>query len=150
MNNIPLSAVWFILFIVFVVAEIATAASLVSIWFCFGALGAMFAAMGGASFFTQTVIFLAVSIVLLIFTKPFVKKVFHGRIEATNAPAVIGKHGIVTETVNNIECSGAVKADGKIWTARTVSDKETISEGTKVEVLDIKGVKLIVKELDKE
>ncbi len=150
MNDIPLTVVWFILFIVFVVAEIATAVSLVSIWFCFGALAAMFAAMGGAPFVIQAVVFLAVSIVLLILTKPFATKLINKKIEATNAPAVIGSHGVVIETINNIESKGAVRADGKIWTARTVSDEETISEGTMVEILEIKGVKLIVKALDKE
>ena len=33
--------------------EIVTAGALVSIWFCFGALAAMFAAMGGASLTVQ-------------------------------------------------------------------------------------------------
>ncbi len=150
MNGIPFSVIWFVLFIIFVVAEIATAASLVSIWLCFGALAAMFAAIGGAQIVTQAVIFIAVSVVLLILTKPFVNKVMHNKIEATNAPAVIGSHGIVTENINNIESTGAVKADGKIWTARTVTDEEKILEGTKVEILEIRGVKLIVKALDKE
>lgn len=144
MPEISLTAIWFILFVVFVVAEIATAGSLVSIWFCFGALAAMFAAMGGVSLTIQAVIFIAVSIILLILTKPFAKKILNGRIEATNAPALIGKHGIVTEEINNIEASGAVKVDGKIWTARSAREKEIIKEGAEVKILEIRGVKLIV------
>ena len=90
MPGISLTLVWFILFVIFVAAEIVTAGALVSIWFCFGALAAMFAAMAGMSFTIQMVIFIAVSVVLLIFTKPFAKKLLNGRIEATNAPALIG------------------------------------------------------------
>lgn len=145
MPGISLTLVWFILFVIFVAAEIVTAGALVSIWFCFGALAAMFAAMAGMSFTIQMVIFIAVSVVLLIFTKPFAKKLLNGRIEATNAPALIGKYGIVTEEINNIEAVGAVKIDGKIWTARSSDEREIIKEGVEVKILDIQGVKLIVK-----
>ena len=138
MPGISLTLVWFILFVIFVAAEIVTAGALVSIWFCFGALAAM-------SFTIQMVIFIAVSVVLLIFTKPFAKKLLNGRIEATNAPALIGKYGIVTEEINNIEAVGAVKIDGKIWTARSSDEREIIKEGAEVKILDIQGVKLIVK-----
>ena len=144
MPGISLTLVWFILFVIFVAAEIVTAGALVSIWFCFGALAAMFAAMAGMSFTIQMVIFIAVSVVLLIFTKPFAKKLLNGRIEATNAPALIGKYGIVTEEINNIEAVGAVKIDGKIWTARSSDEREIIKEGAEVKILDIQGVKLIV------
>ena len=139
MPGISLTLVWFILFVIFVAAEIVTAGALVSIWFCFGALAAMFAAMAGMSFTIQMVIFIA------IFTKPFAKKLLNGRIEATNAPALIGKYGIVTEEINNIEAVGAVKIDGKIWTARSSDEREIIKEGAEVKILDIQGVKLIVK-----
>lgn len=145
MPGISLTLVWFILFVIFVAAEIVTAGALVSIWFCFGALAAMFAAMAGMSFTIQMGIFIAVSVVLLIFTKPFAKKLLNGRIEATNAPALIGKYGIVTEEINNIEAVGAVKIDGKIWTARSSDEREIIKEGAEVKILDIQGVKLIVK-----
>lgn len=145
MPGISLTLVWFILFVIFVAAEIVTAGALVSIWFCFGALAAMFAAMAGTSFTIQMVIFIAVSVVLLIFTKPFAKKLLNGRIEATNAPALIGKYGIVTEEINNIEAAGAVKIDRKIWTARSSDEREIIKEGAEVKILDIQGVKLIVK-----
>lgn len=145
MPGISLTLVWFILFVIFVAAEIVTAGALVSIWFCFGALAAMFAAMAGMSFTIQMVIFIAVSVVLLIFTKPFAKKLLNGKIEATNAPALIGKYGIVTEEINNIEAVGAVKIDGKIWTARSSDEREIIKEGAEVKILDIQGVKLIVK-----
>ena len=145
MPGISLTLVWFILFVILVAAEIVTAGALVSIWFCFGALAAMFAAMAGMSFTIQMVIFIAVSVVLLIFTKPFAKKLLNGRIEATNAPALIGKYGIVTEEINNIEAVGAVKIDGKIWTARSSDEREIIKEGAEVKILDIQGVKLIVK-----
>lgn len=149
MPDIPLSVIWLILFAVFVIAEIATAGQLVSIWFCFGSLAAAFAAMAGGSFGIQAVIFLAVSIVLLILTKPLVKKL-HGKIEVTNAGAVIGEQGIVIEKIDNIEGTGAVKVLGKIWSARSSDENIVINEETKVKILDIQGVKVIVEKYGEE
>ncbi len=149
MPDIPMSVMWLILFVIFVIAEIATAGQLVSIWFCFGALAAMFVSMAGASFAWQAVVFIAVSIILLILTKPLVKKL-HGRIEVTNAGAVIGEQGVVIEKINNIEGVGAVKVQGKIWSARSSDENTVINEGAKVKILDIQGVKVIVEKIGEE
>ena len=51
---------------------------------------------------------------------------------------------MVVETINNIEEKGAVKIDGKIWTARALDDNIIIKEGSKVKALEIRGVKLYV------
>lgn len=145
MPGISLTAVWFILFVMFVIAEVITAGSLVSIWFCFGAIVAMLASIAGASAMAQVIIFLLVSVVLLILTKPLAKKMINSRIEQTNAPALIGKFGIVKEEICNSMDKGAVKINGKIWTARTENDDEIISEGERVKIVEIRGVKLIVR-----
>ena len=149
MPDISMSIIWLVLFVVFVIAERATAGQLVSIWFCFGALVSMFAAMAGASFIWQVVIFIAVSVILLILTKPMVKRL-HSRIEATNAPAIIGEQGVVTEKINNIEGAGTVKIQGKLWSARSSDENVIINEGVKVKILDIQGVKVIVEKIGEE
>jgi membrane protein implicated in regulation of membrane protease activity len=64
-------------------------------------------------------------------------------VHKTNADRCIGKDAIVTQDINNIEACGQVKADGKIWTARS-SDDSVIPEGALVTVEKIEGVKLIV------
>ncbi len=61
----------------------------------------------------------------------------------TNADRYIGKLAVVTEEISNIDAKGQVKVDNQIWSARS-QNGETISEGTKVNVLRIEGVKLIV------
>ncbi len=149
MPDIPMSTIWLILFIIFIIAEIATAGQLVSIWFCFGSIAAMFAAMAGASFIWQMVIFIAVSIILLILTKPFVRKL-HSKIQVTNAGAIIGEQGVVIEKINNIEGAGAIKIQGKIWSARSSDENLIINEGSKVKILDIQGVKAIVEKIGEE
>ena len=57
----------------------------------------------------------------------------------------IGKEGVVTECINNIDATGVVKVSGSVWTARTEDDKTIIPEGAHIEVIRIEGVKLIVK-----
>ena len=51
------------------------------------------------------------------------------------------------EEINNIAETGAVKADGKLWTARSVSEDVIIPEGSEVNILKIEGVKLIVNKI---
>lgn len=148
MPAIPMNVIWLILFVIFVIAEIATA-GLVSIWFCFGALAAMLAASFGGSFGIQAGVFLVVSIILLILTKPLVKKL-HTKVIVTNARAIIGEQGVVTETINGIEGTGAVKIQGKIWSARPHDENQVIDEGNKVKILDIQGVKVIVEKIEEK
>ena len=148
MPAIPMNVIWLILFVIFVIAEIATA-GLVSIWFCFGALAAMLAASFGGSFGIQAGVFLVVSIILLILTKPLVKKL-HTKVIVTYARAIIGEQGVVTETINGIEGTGAVKIQGKIWSARPRDENQVIDEGNKVKILDIQGVKVIVEKIEEK
>ena len=65
---------WAIAFVFFIVAEIATATALVSIWLAFGALAAMFFAIADFSFIVQLTVFVIASVILLIATRPLVKK----------------------------------------------------------------------------
>ena len=49
------------------------------------------------------------------------------------------------EKIDNVAATGAVKIDGKVWTARSERDNITIDEGTLVKAMAIEGVKLICK-----
>ena len=140
---LTMNAVWIIAIIVFSVAEGLTA-GLVTIWFALGALAALLAALFGAPLWLQLVWFFLISIATLIATRPLARKFLNGRTQATNADMYVGKECVVTETIDNIAGTGAVKVAGKVWTART-EDDTVVSAGTKAEALRIEGVKLIVK-----
>ncbi len=135
---------WLALLIVFVVVECLTV-GLVSIWFAGGALVAMLLAMAGAGIVWQCVAFLAVSGVLLVITRPFVKKYLMNKKVQTNYQSVIGTVVKVTEKIDNYNQTGAAFADGKEWTARSTEDMVTMEKGSLAEVVVIEGVKLIVK-----
>ena len=92
----------------------------------------------------QTAIFVISSAVLIFFTKPLVKKYMDKKTVQTNAYSLIGKKGIVITEINSLDASGQVKVNGEVWSAKSDSE-EIISKGTEVEILQIDGVKLLVK-----
>lgn len=132
---------WLIFFIILVIVELITV-NLVTIWFAFGALVTSLVSL----YTTDTVILLAVftlvSLLLLLITKPVVKKLKVKKVVATNLDQVIGKTGIVSVPIEKDKI-GEVKVLGKTWSA--YSDKE-ISKDKKVKILSISGVKLKVEE----
>ena len=86
-------------------------------------------------------VFFIVTVIALILTRKIVKSKIDPKKIPTNLDSVIGKIGIVTK-------DGRVKIMGKDWAAISLDDNK-IEEGKKVEVLEIKGVKLIVREVEK-
>lgn len=140
-----MSLTWMILFIILIFIEIITV-NLVSIWFALGALVAFIFSLFIENTTWQIAIFVGVSLLSLLLTKKFVKKLRVNDVVATNLDRVIGLVGIVTEEVNKLE-PGEVKVDGKRWSA--ISNKK-IRVGSKVEILSIDGVKLNVKEVKEE
>ena len=142
--------VWLVLFVVFLVVELVTAGALVSIWFCVGSLVAMAVAYLGAPFWVQMTLFFLVSVGLLLGTKPFLKKHMDPKTITTNADRILKEQGIVEEEINNLKGQGAIKFDGKSWTARNVDDDTVIPVGAKVTVVGIEGVKAMVKLVEEE
>ena len=137
---------WAAATVVFIVVELATV-GLASIWFALGALCALIAAALGAKLWLQIVLFFVVSVITLILTRPLVKKYINGKTHATNADRVLGMTAVVKEAVDNLAGTGAVFADGKVWSARS-ADGAPIEPGTLVTVREIQGVKLIVEKAE--
>lgn len=135
-------AFWIVALIAFVVIEALTA-QLLTIWFAVGSVAALIAEMLGAEVWLQWTVFVAVSAVVLISTRPFVKKLTKQKSQPTNADRCIGEIAVVTEKIDNIAGKGAVKVNGIEWSARTKSG-ETVESGNTVKVIKIDGVKLIV------
>ena len=63
----------------------------------------------------------------------------------TNVDSLIGKQAKVTENISNIDDTGAAVVNGQEWTARNIVPGEVIEAGEIVEIVEISGVKLIVK-----
>ena len=133
---------WAVAVIAFVILELATV-GLASIWFALGALCALLAALLGAPVWLQVVWFVIVSVATLLLTRPLARKYINSKTMATNADRVIGGKAVVKERIDELAGTGAVLADGKMWTART-ADGSVAEPGDIVTVLEIRGVRLIV------
>ena len=136
-------AFWVAALVVFLIVEAVTA-GLVSIWFVFGSLVALICAALGAAVWLQIFWFVIVSVATLVLTRPLVKRYVDSRSVATNADRSIGRVAVVTERIDNLAATGAVKLDGVVWTARSTDDAVAIEAGERVTVRAIEGVKLIV------
>ena len=133
---------WLVLFVILSLFELVTV-NLVSIWFAIGAIITTFVSLATDNIMIHLAVFTISSILLLLLTKPFVKKMKKREGVPTNLDMVIGKTGFVTEKIEK-DGIGEVKVLGKKWSA--YSDKE-IEENSKVKVLSINGVKLKVEEI---
>ena len=134
--------VWIGVAIVFGIAEAATA-GLVTIWFVGGALSALGAAALGAALWAQIALFVVVSVILLIATRPLARRI-RDKAVPTNLDRVLHQTGRVTERVDNERSTGAVYIDGKTWTARS-EDGSVLEKDAMVEIVRMEGVKLFVR-----
>lgn len=134
--------IWIGIAVIFAVVEALTM-GLTTIWFSGGALVAAVVSMVTGSILIQVVVFLAVSIVLLYFTKPLAEKKLHVGAEKTNVDAVIGRRGVVTQEIKPMY-PGQVRVWGQDWTAVADVQGETIPVDSEVVILRVEGVKLVV------
>lgn len=134
--------VWIAAVVFFIIVEAATV-NMVSLWFVGGSLAALIAQMLGSPVWLQMTLFFAVSAALLVALRPFVKKYVTPNRTATNADMVLGREAYLTEAVDNLRGTGALKLDGKTWTVRS-TDGTALPEGALVKIVKIEGVKLLV------
>lgn len=140
-----LMTIWLIVFVACIVIEIITM-GLTTIWFAGGALIAAVAAALNAPLWLQIVLFIAVSLVLLYFTRPVAVKYFNKDRVRTNAESLVGKQAIVISEIDNLQGIGQVTVGGQEWSARTTIEGITLPVGSVVIIRAISGVKLMVEE----
>ena len=139
--------IWLIIAGVCLIGEIMTTGFLV-FWLSIGALLSMIVSFFTDNIIIQTAVFVISSAILIFATKPFVKKFAKTKDVKTNAFSIIGQNGIVTKDIDSINSKGQIKVDGETWSAIGKNDMD-IPKGTEIEVLEIKGVKAIVKPVNK-
>lgn len=140
---------WLAGFVLLIGIEAATVA-LTTIWFAGGALAAFFCALAGLDIQVQLIVFVAVSFILLIFTRPFAVKYINRTAEKTNAESLAGKKARVTSDINGDAGTGAAVVNGQEWTARAIDASKTYKTGEMVRIVEIRGVKLMVDDWENE
>lgn len=114
-------------------------------WFGIGALITLAISFFIDNIIIQTAVFIVSSSLLLVLTKPLVKKfVKNVDTHPTNYQSLVGKEGIVLEDIDSINGTGQVKVNGELWSATSSTN---IEKNTKVKVIGVNGVKLNVEKL---
>ena len=126
---------WILVLIVAAVAEAVTTA-LVSVWFCVGALAAAISAALGAPLLLQLIIFVGVSILALVVTKPIIRKLMpNSSYIFTNGEDDVGKTAFVVEEIDPEKGTGRVKLGDVDWGARS-DNGQIITVGTPVVIVE--------------
>ena len=141
-----MSLIWLAAVIVTAIAEGVTV-GLVSIWFTAGALAALIVSLFWDSVMGQLVVFLVVSGLSMALLRPLARKYLATEKEATNADRTVGQKVLVTEEIDGLRGTGAVKVRDLVWTAHS-ADGRVIPVGTVVVVERIEGAHVIVSPAD--
>ncbi len=137
--------VWLGVLVSAIILEAVTS-EFIAIWFFPAALVSLVLSFfDPVVWWVQLLAFFIVGLVLVIATRPLCRKFLGDRKVKTNAESLIGQICIVTEEIRNIDEVGEVKVGGLCWSARAEDPTRVIAVGEQVEIVEIKGVKLIVK-----
>lgn len=141
-NNLPW--VWVAITVICIVIETMTFA-LTTIWFAISAFVMVFLASSPIPFPVQLLIFVALSMILLIFTRPVLQKKLDQKKIATNYERIIGQIAVVTKKITALD-KGAIKINGMEWTA-AIKEDNVLEEGSKCVIEEIAGVTAFVKKI---
>ena len=132
---------WLLITVVCAGIEIATG-TLWFLWFAIAALVNLILVYFGvvSSLTVELLIFAAISLTFLIFTRPILMRTLGKNETKSNVDALVGKQAVCTATIEPLQF-GLVKLDGVVWTAFS---EQVVTEGTVVTVKAVEGVKLKV------
>ena len=137
--------IWLVVVFLLTIVEIATI-NLVSIWFVISGILALIVSLFTTNFYIQFGVFVVAGIILLLLTKPVLVKLSNAKEEKLNLERIPGMEGIVTEEIKKGRI-GAVKVDGKLWSA--TADEDILVDNL-IKVIKIDGIKLVVKNIEPE
>ena len=141
---------WFILGVFLLVIEIATI-NFFTLWFAIGSFFAGVLALFNVGNVWQVVGFTVLSTILVIFTRPFAKKIMGKSPKEIYIDDLVNKKGRVIEDVNMDINKGLVKLDeGETWRAQPINEDEKIAKGREVIVRKHSGNFIFVEEINKK
>lgn len=136
---------WLIAAIVLVILEILTSGFGVICFAIGAAVSALVSGLGG-SFTWQVVAFVVVSLLAFIFLRPVVIRFLDKKSKdvKTNAEALIGRRGVVSERIDAGQHTGRVAIDGDDWKAVS-DDGSVIEKGSAVEIIKLESIIITVR-----
>ncbi len=134
---------WLIVMVATAILELMTA-GLTSIWMTGGALCALIVAGLHGPLWLQIVVFVVVTGLLLVLTRPIALRYLDTKKVASNVDEALGTRVKVIEAVDNAEGTGKVLYNGVEWTARSQYDAVSFEKDELAVVVGVSGVKLIL------
>lgn len=136
---------WFLIGIGLLIIEVAIAFTFYAAPVALGAFAAAIAAALGAELEVQLVAFILGSLLSLVFLRPLVRNHLQPPQpeKSSNVQSLIGRRAVALERVD--ADTGTVRLGDDVWSARTLAETEVIEEGTRVEVVSVRGVYAFVR-----
>lgn len=136
--------IWLAVFVITFVIEALTV-DLISIWFSAAALICLILSfIPGIPFWAEIIVFFVSSTAMILGLKPLATKRLQRKITKSNIDEIVGKKGLIIKEVTPLHY-GEVKINDIIWSALSIDEESSIPNDTPVEVVAVKGNKLIVK-----
>lgn len=140
-------AVWASILVFSIMIEITTV-QLTSIWFAAGSFVALILAVFKVPLYIQIIVFVALSIALLLLTRPLSKKLMNNKKSETTVPAesLVGEVVTVTKEIS-VGGFGEIKDRYEYYSAVAPGEKEIIQKDEKVKIIGLDGNKVLVERL---
>jgi membrane protein implicated in regulation of membrane protease activity len=136
---------WAVVAVICLILELVSGGFFI-ICFAIGGLASAISALLGANIYWQIFVFALISLLTIFGVRPFALKYLHrndGSSRVSNADAVIGRIGFVSETIQE-GGFGRVAIDGDDWKAVS-ADGNAIDKGAKVEVVGRESIIITVR-----
>ena len=142
--------VWLGVVVVATVVELCTM-DMTSIWFAAsGIVALILSAFPQIHWLVQLIVFIVLSSVFIVGLRPICRKIMLRHMnEKTNADSMVGKK-VYMLTKAAFGTIGSVKISDVVWSAVPADETETIEEGEIVEIVGIRGNKLVVKKCEEQ
>lgn len=133
---------WIIFALMMLLLELVIPGLFYAMAFVLAAFFSAIFAWFGIGFFSQLVMFLCSSLVMLVLVYFVVRKILLTANSSSNVGALIGKRSIVVVALEPHK-KGQIKIDGEIWSAREVNNRYC-EVGAVVKVVKIVGCHAVV------
>ncbi len=149
MEDLYLLGIWLAIIVIATIIEFVSL-QMVSIWFVIGGLVSLILYFCGVSLDIQIIVFFAVSIVLLCALRKICLKILTSKKpqQDTGTDLHTGEKATLVSPIIQGQ-GGSIKLGDVVWSVFT-EDKADIDVNQEVEVIAIKGNKMLVKKIEKE
>lgn len=137
--------IWLVIFAALLIVELETE-NLTTVWFACSSFVSAILSVFKVDFVYQLIVFASLSVVLLIITRPLIKKYVKKEVIHTNSDKIIKQVGIVTVDILPNEV-GEVRVKSENWRAICL-EQIKIEKGEKVTIDSFSGNKVIVSKIN--